>query len=88
MTALLTVCGALFVGFTTGAQAAPPGGTPPGQLPCSHGLGSVNGNAGPCKDDPQPARGKDCEAHGNNGGFNEDHCKGEESPPPWDGIPG
>lgn len=36
---------------------------------CDHG----NSNK-PCKDDPQPNRGKDCMNHGNWGGQNEDHC--------------
>ena len=80
--ALVSACCSLAVGFVVVAQAdnpSPPGqgGTPPGQLPCDHGLGDLNGNAGPCTEDPQPARGKDCEAHGNNGGVNEDHCRGE-----------
>lgn len=43
--------------------------TPPGQDPCSHG----NSNK-PCRPDPQPGHGKDCDKHGNNGGVNEDHC--------------
>lgn len=45
------------------------GGTPPGQGECSHG----NSNK-PCKDDPNPEHGKDCEEHGKYGGVNEDHC--------------
>ncbi len=50
---------------------------PPGQSPCSHG------NTGkPCKPDPQPDKGKDCEEHGQKGGVNEDHCAGETKPPP------
>jgi hypothetical protein len=79
LAALIAACSALGVGFVVSAQAGnqnPPGhgGTPPGQEPCSHGLGELNGNAGPCKPDPQPDRGKDCEAHGKVGGKNEDHC--------------
>lgn len=82
LAALVAACCALGVGFVVTAQAGNPSpGTPPGQEPCSHGLGGTtdtNGNAGPCKPDPQPARGKDCEAHGNGnvGGKNEDHCDG------------
>jgi hypothetical protein len=83
---VVMACSALGVGFVVAAQAGNPsppghGGTPPGQEPCDHGLGNLNGNAGPCKDDPQPDRGKDCEPHGNVGGVNEDHCKGDEIPP-------
>lgn len=74
LAALVVACGALGVGFVVAAQASPPGGTPPGQGLCDHGLGGTNGNAGWCTDDPQPARGKDCEEHGNVGGKNEDHC--------------
>jgi hypothetical protein len=54
------------------APSAPPT-APPGQGECSHG------NTGkPCKPDPQPDQGKDCETHGNDGvgGVNEDHCLG------------
>lgn len=50
--------------------------SPPGQGECEHG------NSGkPCREDPQPDSGKDCEEHGNHGGVNEDHCKGEETSP-------
>jgi hypothetical protein len=81
--ALVLACGALGTGFVVAAEAGvsdPPGlgGTPPGQEPCDHGLGGTNGNAGPCREDPQPERGKDCDAHGNVGGKNEDHCDGGE----------
>ena len=48
--------------------------SPPGQEECEHGNA-----AKPCKDDPQPDKGKDCETHGNNGGVNEDHCNGVET---------
>ncbi len=50
--------------------------SPPGQDECEHGNSEK-----PCKDDPQPDNGKDCEEHGNQGGVNEDHCKAEETPP-------
>lgn len=57
-----------------GSLDKPP--SPPGQDPCSHG------NTGkPCKPDPQPTNGKDCDKHGNNGGVNEDHCAGVTTPP-------
>jgi hypothetical protein len=86
LAALVAACCALGVGYVVAAQGGNPsppgqGGTPPGQDACDHGLGDWNGNAGPCTYDPQPARGKDCEEHGNNGGVNEDHCKGEDQPP-------
>lgn len=70
----------LLVCLTAGVFAAyalagkPP--APPGKDPCSHG------NTGkPCRPDPQPDRGKDCEPHGKQGGVNEDHCKDETHPP-------
>ena len=55
-----------------GVNDKPP--SPPGQDECEHG-----NSAKPCKEDPQPDKGKDCELHGNNGGVNEDHCKGDET---------
>lgn len=36
---------------------------------CAHGATKK-----PCKEDPQPTKGKDCLRHGNWGGINEDHC--------------
>ena len=57
-----------------GVNDKPP--SPPGQGECEHGNA-----AKPCKEDPQPDKGKDCEVHGNNGGVNEDHCKGDETTP-------
>jgi hypothetical protein len=57
-----------------GVTDKPP--SPPGQDECEHG-----NSAKPCKEDPQPDKGKDCEVHGNNGGVNEDHCKGDETTP-------
>jgi hypothetical protein len=50
--------------------------SPPGQGECEHGNSEK-----PCKEDPQPDKGKDCELHGNSGGVNEDHCKGDETTP-------
>ena len=58
-----------------------------GQGPCHHG----NSNK-PCKEDPQPTHGKDCEHHGGNGKNshanptgngqgNQDHCLGGTSTP-------
>jgi hypothetical protein len=68
------VLGFAVVGIATAGNGNPP--SPPGQGECEHG------NSGkPCKDDPQPEHGKDCEEHGNLGGVNEDHCKGEETTP-------
>ena len=60
------------------AIAADPGpGNPgsPGDV-CSHGASNK-----PCREDPQPDRGKDCLDHGMARG-NEDHCLGETEPPP------
>jgi len=42
---------------------------PPGQGECEHGNSQK-----PCKDDPQPTHGKDCENHGNSGGVNGGAC--------------
>lgn len=62
------VCVALGIGTAVALAAKP--SSPPGQDPCSHG----NSNK-PCKPDPQPEHGKDCEPHGKGpGGKNEDHC--------------
>lgn len=72
-------------GLTAVAANSPPK-SPPGQGECGHG----NTNK-PCKDDPNPDKGKDCEEHGNKGGVNEDHCKGTEptptTPPPTITVP-
>ena len=57
-----------------GVSDKPP--SPPGQGECEHGNSEK-----PCKEDPQPDKGKDCELHGNSGGVNEDHCKGEDTTP-------
>ncbi len=79
---LLTLAAlALILFFTVDVKtvkAAPPVGGPPGQGECEHGNSEK-----PCKDDPQPDKGKDCEEHGpKEGGVNEDHCKGTTPPPP------
>ena len=66
-----------FTGFVPQGIAAPPENGPPGQGECGHGNSQK-----PCKEDPQPDKGKDCEEHGNKGGENEDHCAGETTPPP------
>jgi len=62
------------LGFAVlGVAAAPAIATNPHheeQDGCDHGATSK-----PCKDDPQPEHGKDCEVHGNHGGINEDHCE-------------
>jgi hypothetical protein len=41
---------------------------------CDHGNSHK-----PCRPDPQPTHGKDCETHGNHGGINEDHCSGDST---------
>ena len=66
--------------FALGGAAAFAGNSdkpasPPGRGDCEHGNSQK-----PCRDDPQPDRGKDCEEHGNQGGVNEDHCAGETTP--------
>jgi hypothetical protein len=68
LTVALGVLGFTAASVAVAATQTPPG-TPPGQGDCQHGN---SGKA--CGDDPQPDNGKDCQAHGNNGGVNEDHC--------------
>lgn len=69
---LIVAIGLFAIGATAAVALADKPPSPPGKDPCSHG------NTGkPCKPDPQPDRGKDCEKHGKEGGVNEDHCKGE-----------
>ena len=77
----LVMIAAMIAAFGLGTAAAfaassdkPP--LPPGQDECEHGNSQK-----PCKDDPQPDHGGDCEEHGNQGGVNEDHCKGDETTP-------
>jgi hypothetical protein len=70
---LMGVLGFAVSGVAVAGNGPP---SPPGQDECTHG------NSGkPCKEDPQPEKGKDCEAHGNHGGVNEDHCKSEDTTP-------
>jgi hypothetical protein len=61
------------VAVAAGSEKPP---SPPGQGECEHGNSEK-----PCKEDPQPEKGKDCELHGISGGVNEDHCKGEDTTP-------
>jgi hypothetical protein len=68
LTVALGVVGFIAAGVAVAATQTPPG-TPPGQGDCQHGNSDKA-----CGDDPQPDNGKDCQAHGNNGGVNEDHC--------------
>lgn len=65
---------AMIAAFGLGGAAAfagtsdkPP--SPPGQPDCEHGNSQK-----PCKEDPQPDHGNECDEHGNKGGQNEDHC--------------
>jgi hypothetical protein len=76
----LMMLGAMIAVFGLGTAAAlagtgdqPP--SPPGQPDCEHGNSQK-----PCKDDPQPDHGNECDEHGNMGGQNEDHCKNETTP--------
>jgi hypothetical protein len=71
---VMGVLGFAVSGVAVAGNGKPP--SPPGQDECEHGNA-----AKPCKEDAQPDKGKDCEEHGNHGGVNEDHCKGEETPP-------
>jgi hypothetical protein len=68
---MLFVFGLLVAGGYSVAALASPPPSPPGQDPCAHGNSSQ-----PCRTDPQPSHGKDCDPHGQNGGVNEDHCAG------------
>src|SRR6185503_3426341 len=77
----LVMIAAMIAAFGLGTAAAlaassdkPP--LPPGQGECEHGNSQK-----PCKEDPQPDHGGDCKEHGNQGGVNEDHCKGDETTP-------
>lgn len=70
------VAGLLVIGFAGPSSATE---TPhPTTTSAPHGEeddGCDHGASGkPCKDDPEPDHGKDCETHGNHGGVNEDHC--------------
>jgi hypothetical protein len=76
---LMGVLGFAVAGVAVASNGNPPS-PPPGQGDCDHGNGDQRGSAGPCKEDPSE-NGKDCEAHGKNGGVNEDHCKGEDTTP-------
>jgi len=69
---LVGVLGFAAAGVAVAGNGKPP--LPPGQGECEHGNSGM-----PCKDDPQPDNGKDCEEHGNQGGVNEDHCTSEEA---------
>jgi hypothetical protein len=74
---MLTLCALSAAGVSTAAASGNgKPGSPPGQGECAHG------NSGkPCRDDPQPEHGRDCEHHGNQGGVNEDHCGPAPAPP-------
>lgn len=69
------MAGLLIAGIGVSAALASngngPPSSPPGQGECAHGNSDQE-----CKPDPQPDKGKDCEAHGQQGGVNEDHCLG------------
>jgi len=71
---VMGVLGFAVSGVAVAGNGQPP--SPPGQDKCEHG-----NDLKPCKDDPQPTKGKDCQEHGNQGGVNEDHCKGEDTTP-------
>lgn len=75
MRRLLAALAVAGIALIPAAAAADPGPKSQADTECSHG----NSNK-PCKDDPQPDHGKECQVHGNHGGVNEDHCKEETSP--------
>ena len=75
VTVLLALCVGVLGFGASGIAVAGNGNPPPGQGECGHGNSDK-----PCKDDPQPDKGKDCEEHGNSGGVNEDHCNGQTTP--------
>ncbi|MEI2779026.1 MAG: hypothetical protein V9G19_24275 [Tetrasphaera sp.] len=65
------------VGVTATTAFADPGNSHSNQED-----GCTHGNSGqPCRPDPQPNHGKDCDVHGNWGGVNEDHCDNGDSEP-------
>lgn len=76
--AAITAIFVLSVGFAGTVSATQPTDGPPGQGECEHG------NSGqPCRPDPQPSHGADCDEHGPfEGGVNEDHCLPEVTPSP------
>ncbi|HEX5468410.1 MAG TPA: hypothetical protein VFW80_05125 [Gaiellaceae bacterium] len=67
---VMAALGLLLAAGVTAAAFATPGNNNPGSPggTCSHGASDK-----PCKDDPQPAHGQDCDDHGVAHG-NEDHC--------------
>lgn len=79
------LAGILLAGFFVSQMATAQGSPPPpptttpgnsGNNPGSPGDNCSHGNSGaPCKPDPQPGHGKECDDHGNASG-NEDHCLG------------
>jgi len=75
---------ALSLGGVAAVAADPGNGKgngPPATVPGSPGDDCSHGNSGkPCRPDPQPTHGKDCDDHGNARG-NEDHCAPTETTP-------
>lgn len=69
------ICVMGVMGFAVAIALSAPPPAPPGQNPCEHGNAQK-----PCRDDPQPNHGQDCDPHGKfNGGENEDHCTSTET---------
>ena len=81
---LIAVAAALVMALGgVAAVAADPGkgNGPPATVPGSPGDDCSHGNADkPCRPDPQPEHGKDCDDHGNARG-NEDHCGPTDTTP-------
>ncbi len=70
---LMGVVGFAAAGVAVAANEKPP--SPPGQGECEHG------NSGkPCRDDPQPEKGKDCEEHGHRGDPDPPRVRGSLAP--------
>lgn len=79
----IAVVGLFTIGMTASTALADKPPAPPGEDPCSHGRSDK-----PCRPDPQPEKGKDCEQHGSkNGGKSEDHCAPVTQPPGTAPVP-
>ena len=72
LAAIAAIITAVFVFSYNVVNADPPPGN---DGECTHGQSDQ-----PCRPDPQPDNGKDCEEHGNNPDGNEDHCGPIETP--------
>jgi hypothetical protein len=64
-------CVLCFGGFTVAAVASKPPAPPGNNSVCEHGRSGK-----PCRPDPEPAHGQDCDLHGAHNQGNDDHCLG------------